>query len=152
MGENRWVVLEEKSCDDWDTFPFRWEGRAFFWQRFDVNRSAKASLDVSFAGATKLSRTQQKLPQNLGMHIKRRGGCNLIMFRASARDVKLEFRFLLGALNVCVGLKFGNVNERIQSGRSCSETWYYVSSLLEHLGLVSASMSLPQLCSDQCPV
>lgn len=88
-----------------------------------MNRSAKASLDVSFAGATKLSRTQQKLPQNLGMHIKRRGGgCNLIMFRASARDVKLEFLFLLGALNVCVGLKFGNVNERIQSGRSCSET------------------------------
>lgn len=80
-----------------------------------MNRSAKASLDVASAGATKLSRTRQKLSLNLGTHIKKRC-CNLIMFMASERDVKLEFLFLLGALNVCVGLKFGNIiriNERI---------------------------------------
>lgn len=54
----------------------------------------------------------KNFPKTLGCTSKGGGCCNLIMFRASARDVKLEFLFLLGALNVCVGLKFGNVTLR----------------------------------------
>lgn len=38
-----------------------------------MNHSAKTSLDVTFVGETKLSRTQEKLPQNLGAHITKGG-------------------------------------------------------------------------------
>lgn len=56
-----------------------------------MNCSTKASLNVAFVGEIKLSRTQEKLTQNLWMH--KGGGCGLTVLWANERDVKLKFSF-----------------------------------------------------------